>query len=92
MGVEDEQGDNSFEGTLLITDTSWDPPVDLTPEAFKEFFVFYLDVHEELVSSLMVTSGAIAWGNSPLVPIYPDSTPLFVLGSFTAVGFAVELP
>ncbi len=86
----DEQYDDSIFGTLDITDTSWDPPLDLSA-GFNEFGVIYANIDAaDLVSPLTVTSGSIVWGNSPFAPGgYPPSTPLLVLGSQTVVGFDV---
>jgi hypothetical protein len=85
-----EQTDDSLSGTLSITDTSWDPPLLLVPGP-SEFGVAYMDFDDvELVDSLMVTSGSITWGNSPIAPDgYPDATPLLSLGSLTISHFDV---
>ena len=85
-GSEMGQTDNSINGTLDITDTSWDPPIDLE-SGDNEFSVLYLNFDDAaLVSQLTVTGGSIIWGDSPLAPKgYPAATPLLLLGSQTIV-------
>ena len=80
------QTDNSINGTLEITDTSWDPPMDLE-SGENEFSVLYLNFdNAALISQLTVTDGSIIWGDSPLAPKgYPAATPLLLLGSQTIV-------
>ncbi len=83
------QGDDSLIGTMNITDTSWDPPLDLDTD--HTFFVGYVNLDAAgLVGPLNVLSGSITWGNIPEAPPwYPASTPLLVLGSDTFSRFAV---
>jgi hypothetical protein len=97
VGNDDlEQEDSSYAGTMEITDTTWDPPLDLA-EGGNEFGIGYFALGDDaLISPLSVQSGAIVWSNSPFAPDgWPDATPLFVLGSqaysFFMVGCAPDL-
>jgi hypothetical protein len=97
VGTDDfEQEDNSYAGTMSITDTSWDPPMVLD-EGENEFSIGYFDFADAaLVSSITVQSGTIEWSTSPLAPDgWPDQTPLLVFGSqsyaFFIVGCAEDL-
>ncbi len=90
FGIGIVQEDDSINGTLCITDTSWDPPINVPPGQ-DEFGVFYADF-PCLAGRLNVTPrGAITWDDSPFGPsACPTSpTPLLVLGSGTIVGFNV---
>ena len=86
------QEDESIFGTLDVTDTSWDPPLDLEP-GINEFGVAYGNFDARgLVSELTVTSGSIAWGDAPFSPDgYPASTPMLAMASSTEVEFDVLL-
>ena len=94
--VQDEDGaqaDDSLFGSMDITDTSWDPPMDLNPGS-NEFEVLYANVDVlGLVGALSVVSGSIEWGESPAAPVdYPLKTPLLIIGSQTWVAFDVAPP
>jgi len=89
-GIGIVQEDDSINGTLSITDTTWDPPINVPPGQ-DEFGVYYADF-PCLVGQLNVTPpGSITWDDSPFAPpACPTSpTPLLVLGSGTIVGFDV---
>jgi hypothetical protein len=78
---------SSFEGTLAVTDTSWQPGT-IPPGGDYELDVAYVNVDGSFVSPLSVSSGSITWGDSPIAPPgYPADSPLLLLGSDTIVGF-----
>ena len=87
-GIRPVQDDDSINGTLSITDTTWDPPYNLPPGP-DEFGVFYANF-PCLVTPLS-TANSIIWGDSPLWPTdcLDSPTPLLVVGSGTIVGFDV---
>ena len=93
IGIGKVQEDDSINGTLSITDTTWDPPMNVPPGQ-DEFGVFYADL-PCLVGRLNVTPrGSVTWDDSPLFgpsacPTSP--APLLVLGSGTIVGFDVDV-
>lgn len=77
----DEQQGNSLFGTLLLTDTSWQPTFHLQTGLYEYGIVYFDYDSSSLAGTLTVTSGTIAWGNSPFDPVgYPLSTPLVLLG------------
>ena len=83
------QEDNSINGTLTLTSTTWDPPLDLEL-GVNEFIVGYLDFPVDNLVSPLSTPDSIIWGDSPFAPLdYRSSTPLLMLGSFTRVAFNV---
>ncbi len=87
------QMDNSINGTLSPTSTTWDPPLDLELGE-NEFVVGYVDFPDPKNVGLLVTPlstmDLIVWGESPAAPLdYRSSTPLLMLGSFTRVDFSV---
>lgn len=90
FGLTTGQDDNSVLGSLLVTDTTWAPPLNLEAGP-NEFEVEYLNVdHAGFVTPLVFNSGAIMWGDSPFAPVgYPPTTPLLVIGSDTLIGFDV---
>ena len=87
-GSAGSQEDDSLEGSLSVSDTTWDPPQDLLPGA-NRFEVGYVNFDDGTTAGeLEVQVGSIEWGNSPLAPKgYPEITPLVTLGSSTIVGF-----
>ena len=86
-GPIDTQENASVFGTMSITDTSWNPPLDMDP-GVNQFRVLYGNFAGDLVGSMSVTSGAIEWSHHPVVPDgYPDTGPLVVYGSMTRVQF-----
>lgn len=87
------QSDDSITGTLLVTDTSWQPPMALADGDY-EFDVIYGNVDSSpFTSTLQVTSGSITWGGSPNAPLgYPAETPLLAIGADTVIGFTVPEP
>ncbi len=87
-----QQEDNTFDGSLLITDTSWDPPLDLD-SGNNAWEVMYADFDEALIGTLNVTAGSIIWGDHPIAPIgYPALSPLLTRGSYTVSRFDVLNP
>ncbi|MCH8153410.1 MAG: hypothetical protein IH830_13685 [Planctomycetes bacterium] len=86
------QGDDSILGTLNITDTCWDPPLDLEL-GLNYSGVFYLNFDGAGLVNPLDTSDSIEWGDSPYAPRgYPATTPLLALGSLTLVDFTVTGP
>ena len=87
-GIRPLQEDDSINGMLCITDTTWDPLFNLPPGP-DEFGVFYANF-PCLVTPLS-TADSIIWGDSPLWPTdcLDSPTPLLVVGSGTIVGFDV---
>ncbi len=88
------QDDNTLFGSLLVTDTSWDPPLDLDP-CTNVLEMDYVIADDTLIGTYNVTAGSIVWEDHPIsagIPGYPASSPLLAHGSFTRVIFAVINP
>ena len=93
-GNSGNQEDNSKVGSLNVSDTIWNPPLDIEAGG-NEFSVgFYLYGIPSLITGLQSGGDSpLIWGNSPFASNdWPAGLPMLVLGAETTIAFNNAIP